>query len=1005
MFIKANAEVYDLVEKTYSNASFSKFDFATVKRALIDDVRLNFSEVFNDFSESSELIMIINAFAYISELYAYRLDINTQENFIQLAQLKRNVIRLAKWIGYNPSRNVCSKGLVKITSIMTNADVYDARNTNLKNRSIAWNDLNNPFWKEQFNRVAEHLMVEKLGNVTPSNRVQFGNTIYERYNANNQTLVNGVLPFSVSVDGKKTQLEAISTTLYEDGIQENTPTSSNKISIFYLDDGLGDASPGTGFFMFVKQGNLQQTNITYDGKTQNIETQIGVPNINNEDVWVLKLNDVTEEPEKEWIQTEKLYFNPNLSQERDLFKVVTQDNDNITIEYGDGVFSSIPNGKFKIWYRTSNNPNYNIPQKSIVNVPLTIPYINLSTQYLCSITVTAINTIANGSSSEEIDHIRQTAILNYQTQDRMVTGYDYNVLLRSAPSILKLKTVNRTYLGDSAYIKWNDANKQDLTLIGDDLILYYNFKSNVETATMITAEEVIDLYLSPKLNNFNIQQKQAYNNAQNPSRTWFTVGSFSEYDKLLKFLGTASATYPSIPAPTFPIAIFKRIDSDEWDVVHRPKVNGIVVPDAQDVFVVDRKYTYGVTTWYIYTNTCEIIAESATSKFTTSQQIVNMSSNLSNETLSILRMNTDADGTILGSDYDMRVVNSFIDNLGNKHNGAISVVCPDTNSDGKPDNFSINEYNSTVNLINQKVSLTPVLNGSDWFVVLPSSMQKIIEATNDVISIKDSLATSISFVYVNDHPWEPTRRLKLTSAHVGDVTITLKMYVYFTTNAQRSRLKYTDGLIDQYALYEGNNPNIQRFEGRDGLYYKWVYEVPYFTLVDPQQSNIHDCYVITSSMVDNMNNWLNGITQEYKEPTTFDLTNSFSTILAKKVASDTVIFVPGSFKLIFGSKSDVGNRMFIDVMRHNTQIRDAELQQLIVDTVHQFFAIEQWNFGQTFFTSELISVLMTKCSPHVKNIVIRSASPMKYNEPVIQINANSNEIIYPNITLQDIVIS
>ena len=45
MFIKANAEVYDLVEKTYSNVSFSKFDYATVKRALIEDVQLNFSEV------------------------------------------------------------------------------------------------------------------------------------------------------------------------------------------------------------------------------------------------------------------------------------------------------------------------------------------------------------------------------------------------------------------------------------------------------------------------------------------------------------------------------------------------------------------------------------------------------------------------------------------------------------------------------------------------------------------------------------------------------------------------------------------------------------------------------------------------------------------------------------------------------------------------------------------------------------------------------------------------
>ena len=101
MYIHPKAETYTLVEKVYTNASFSAFDFASVKRALIEDIRLNFSEVFNDFSETSELIMIINAFAYISELYAYRLDITSQENFIQNAQLKRNVIKLAKWIGYN----------------------------------------------------------------------------------------------------------------------------------------------------------------------------------------------------------------------------------------------------------------------------------------------------------------------------------------------------------------------------------------------------------------------------------------------------------------------------------------------------------------------------------------------------------------------------------------------------------------------------------------------------------------------------------------------------------------------------------------------------------------------------------------------------------------------------------------------------------------------------------------------------------------------------------------
>ena len=100
----ARAESFERVYDAFSSINFAAFDYDTVKQSLLDYVKLHFPETFNDFIESSEFIAIIETFAYIAELMAYRIDINAHENFISTAQRKDSILRLAKFISYTPAR-------------------------------------------------------------------------------------------------------------------------------------------------------------------------------------------------------------------------------------------------------------------------------------------------------------------------------------------------------------------------------------------------------------------------------------------------------------------------------------------------------------------------------------------------------------------------------------------------------------------------------------------------------------------------------------------------------------------------------------------------------------------------------------------------------------------------------------------------------------------------------------------------------------------------------------
>ena len=85
--------------------------------------------------------------------------------------------------------------------------------------------------------------------------------------------------------------EIVSTSLRDaDEIYEEPPAQGNRLAFIYRNDGKGNASPNTGFFLHFRQGILNQGTFTIDQPGTNETVDIDAVNINNSDVWLYRLD-------------------------------------------------------------------------------------------------------------------------------------------------------------------------------------------------------------------------------------------------------------------------------------------------------------------------------------------------------------------------------------------------------------------------------------------------------------------------------------------------------------------------------------------------------------------------------------------------------------------------------------------------------------------------------------------------------------------------------------------
>lgn len=485
------AENWKQVYESFFKINLTAYDFDSIRESMINYLRLTYPDSFNDWIESSEFIFILDTIAMLGQNLAFRMDLNSRENFLDTAERRASVLKLAKMISYAPKRAYPGRGLAKLTEIKTNQDIRNSFNESLKNKTIRWNDPADNNWYENFILVMNSSFISsnQFGNPVKKNTIN--GVSNQLYRMNTIPMSAPSIPFTVNVNGTSTTFEVVNPDINSLGADERHPEPQDQKYIIYRNDGNGFASPNTGFFVYFKQGTLSYTDYQYDVRIENRIQDIDTNNINETDVWVQEINEDGIVRVK-WTKVpsmESIAYNSVDRQKKTIFSVTTRDNDQISIKYPDSRSGVVPRGTFRTWYRVSNGETYTIKTSDIQNKSVKYVYRTKSqTDYENStldIKFSLQYETGLAQSAETMEQIKDRAPQMYYTQNRFVNGEDYNIApLMLGNTVLKSKALNRIYSGQSRFIDINDptGKYQNTDVFADDGAMY---KENTTTRNSI----------------------------------------------------------------------------------------------------------------------------------------------------------------------------------------------------------------------------------------------------------------------------------------------------------------------------------------------------------------------------------------------------------------------------------------------------------------------------------------------------------------------------------------
>lgn len=503
------AEDWVRIYEALGNVDFRAYDFDNLVQALMQYLRSNYPEEFNDWVSSSEFVTKIEILAWLSQNIAFRTDLNTRENFLATAERRDSLIRLAQNIGYRINRVRSAQGVLKLKSIRTTQSIVDSNGTNLQNRTILWNDPRDEDWFERFVLVLNQVFSTRTRFGSPMVTHNYGGVRTDQYVMNSAAPQTGTYRFSAVVNGVNIPFDIFNANLDpEDGlIQEIAPAPGNSFSLFYRLDGRGFNSAHTGFFLPFKQGNLSYQDEFFTSPEILRTLTLAASNVNNDDFFVQEI-DGTGNVLGDWTQVdttlgEGVSFNTLPGSVQNIYEVDTLSGDKVRVRFGDGSFGRIPVGRFRFWYRTANPTPSQIRPSAIQNQTISLPYTSNGDRYTVTMSYSLETTVSNGSRTETNDNIRTRAGKVFYTQNRMVTGQDYHNFFLKDSTIQKVKTVNRTFAGQSRYARLNDPTSlyQNVKHMAEDGRLFWDATFLVTQATanedVMPPQALINNYVAP----------------------------------------------------------------------------------------------------------------------------------------------------------------------------------------------------------------------------------------------------------------------------------------------------------------------------------------------------------------------------------------------------------------------------------------------------------------------------------------------------------------------------
>jgi hypothetical protein len=255
----------------------------------------------------------------------------------------------------------------------------------------------------------------------------------------------------------------------------------------------------------------------------------------------------------------------------------------------------------------------------------------------------------------------------------------------------------------------------------------------------------------------------------------------------------------------------------------------------------------------------------------------------------------------------------------------------------------------------------------------------------------------------SEYPTQDSILLVLEQYNIGQVfyaynqnssnTITNQVFYVLTLDSSNNRTLTVDTSF------------IARI-GRQDLYFQYRHNSPLTNRIDPGSTNIIDVYVVTNEYYTAYQNWLQDVTGTVAEPTppTIDeLNTAYAGLNTYKMISDNLILNSVDFQPLFGRKADSALRATIKVIQ-NTQstASNSEIRNLVVATMETYFSLAAWNFGDTFYFSELAAFIHQQIGDVVSSVVLVPLDPQKSFGDLYEIRSAPNQIFVNGATVNDV---
>jgi hypothetical protein len=1091
--------------QSFQNADFQSYDFETIRKSMIDYLRSYYPEDFNDFTESSEYVALIDLIAFLGQSLAFRTDLNARENFFDTAERRDSILRLARLINYNASRNTPASGFLKIDSVNTTENVFDSNGLNLSNLLISWNDTTNEDWQEQFTTIFNAALINNQVIGNPGNTQNINGIMTSEYSVN---LVPGVVPqygFSASIAGANTYFEAVSaTSVGQSYIYEVSPAPNGKFNILHQNDNLGNGSINTGYFVYFKQGQLQNIALNLQESLPNRTVSINYNNINNTDVWLYQL-DNGGNPSSVWASVPAvagLNVIYNQSVNRNLYQINTRSNDQIDLVFGDGAFANIPKDNFKLYYRVSNGLNYKITPDEMQNVTIPLTYVSRNnTVETLTITASLHYTVNNASSRELIDSIRQKAPQQYYTQNRMITGEDYNLFpFTNFSDIIKVKAVNRTSSGISRYLDVLDVTGKysSTNIYCDDGYLYQSQTNPSQTFTFNSINDINNVIYNtvlPILRSTEVKQFYYANYARyqpagvcnwlqtksdSGTSTGNLTGGISNVlqvgyitNSTLKYITTGSLLrFNAGPGQYFNaqniIITGTPVNEHDKSYIYASVVNvqasttiqlsqviptGAVLDSIIPVFKNDFtnssfvnsminliksyknfgiRYDVPSQSWSIIApeflslgdfslaNTGNTQLPNSDSSWTIAFTYNGVMYNLVNRSLQYLFLSNEQ--TRFYFDPNVKVFDS---KTGSTVIDQVNVLGTNT----YPDSMAPLGQTQQWYIYNNVIAPDGYIDNTQVLVTFPDNNNSGIpndpDLFNNIINPADNLNGQkyVFFKQVSD--MNDTSGSFITTQPMDNNTVV----AYYSTQASilANQNLFTNGQLfyataeNKFYLLTIDANNVRALTlttsyvakiGRQNLQFQYKHNSPNDRRIDPSPNNIMDLYILTSSYANNYIAWIQDTTgkiQKPSPPTNDQLKLSYgsgpNSLENYKALSDTIVYNAGVYKPLFGRKADPAFQCTFKVVKNpNLAISDNDVISATVAAINTYFNTTNWNFGETFYFSELATYLHNTLAPNVASIIIVPTNTDIAFGGLMQINANPNEILISSATAENVQI-